>query len=46
MRAARDEEMSYFKRLRVYDIVPRSDQIAMGGKVIGTRWVDVNKGDS
>ena len=30
----------------VYKIVPRSHQRATGGKIIGTRWVDVNKGDT
>ena len=43
--AARAEEMEYFKKLGVYRIVPRSHQLQTGGKVIGTRWVDVNKGD-
>ena len=46
VRAARAEEMSYFKKLGVYKVVPRSDQRRTGGKVIGTRWVDINKGDS
>ena len=46
VRAARAEEMVYFKKLGVYKVVPRSDQRRTGGKVIGTRWVDVNKGDS
>ena len=46
VRLARAEEMSYFKKLGVYDVVPRSDALRTGGKVIGTRWVDVNKGDS
>jgi hypothetical protein len=42
---ARREEMYYFKRLGVYRGVPRSHQKQHGGKIIGTRWVDVNKGD-
>ena len=42
---ARREEMSYFKKLGVYKVVPRSHQKQHGGKIIGTRWVDVNKGD-
>ena len=44
--AARAEEMTYFKKMRVYDLVPESDQTKKGGKIIGTRWVDVNKGDT
>ena len=43
---AREEEMSYFRKLGVYKVVPRSHQRTTGGKVIGTRWVDVNKGDA
>ena len=44
--AARAIEMSYFEKLGVYERVPRSHQVATGGKVIGVRWVDVNKGDA
>ena len=46
IRAARDFEMQYFERLRVYVRVDRSDIKLTGGKLIGTRWVDLNKGDS
>ena len=46
VKAARAEEMAYFKKLGVYRIVPRSHARITGGKVIGTRLVDVNKGDS
>ena len=46
MRKAREVEMEYFERLGVYERVPRSHQVATGGKIIGVRWVDVNKGDS
>ena len=38
--------MSYFRKLGVYKVVPRSHQKLTGGKIIGTRWVDVNKGDA
>ena len=41
----RREEMEYFKKLGVYKIVSREDQRRTGGKIIGTRGVDVNKGD-
>ena len=43
---ARLEEMTYFKKLGVYKVVPRAHQRQHGGKIIGTRWVDTNKGDS
>ena len=31
--------------MKVYDYVPLSDQAQTGGKIIGTMWIDVNKGD-
>jgi hypothetical protein len=43
---ARREEMAYFHKLGVYDIVPRAHQRMTGGKVVSTRWIDTNKGDS
>ena len=43
---ARDEEISYPMKRGVYDVVPRDHQLQTGGKLIGTRWVDVNKGDA
>ena len=46
VRAARAEEMTYFKKLGVYKVVPRSHQLETGGNIIRTRWVDANKGDS
>ena len=46
VRAARDVEMKFFKDMGVYTRVPRSEQARTGGKIIKTRWVDVNKGDS
>jgi hypothetical protein len=46
VKAARELEMKYFEKLRVYDKVDRSEIKKSGGKLIGTRWVDVNKGDS
>ena len=45
VKAARALEMKYFEKLGVYEKVSRSDQKRTGGKLIGTRWVDVNKGD-
>ena len=37
--------MEFFDRMQVYTRVPRSHQREHGGKIIGVRWVDVNKGD-
>jgi hypothetical protein len=38
-------EMELFRSMGVYDHVPRSEQQSTGGKIIGTKWIDVNKGD-
>ena len=46
VKAARQEEMRYFEKLGVYERVDRSEQRRTGGKVVGVRWVDINKGDS
>ena len=46
VKAARKLEMEYFKKLGVYEVVSRDMVQLTGGKLIGTRWVDVNKGDS
>ncbi len=43
---ARREEMEYFKSMGVYDLVHRDEVKRCGGKLIDTRWIDVNKGDS
>ena len=45
-REARGVEMDFFKSMGVYDYVPRSEQKLTGGEIFGTKWVDVNKGDS
>ena len=42
---ARRVEMAFFKKMKVYTIVPESHQRASGGKIIDLRWIDVNKGD-
>ena len=42
---ARKTEMGFFKTMGVYDRVPRSEQAQTKGKIIGTRWIDTNKGD-
>ena len=46
VREARELEMAYFDDMKVYDRVDRSVQQACGGKLIKTRWIDVNKGDA
>ena len=38
--------MNVFWKMQVYTRVPRAMQKMKGRKVIGVRWVDVNKGDS
>ena len=45
MKAARQAEMEFLFNMHVYDRVPSEHQRQHGGKVIGTRLVDVNKGD-
>ena len=45
VKQARKVELEYFETLGVYTRVPKSHQQRSGGKIIGTRWVDVNKGD-
>ena len=46
VKEARALEMKFFKDMAVYTRVPRAHQRTTGGKVIGTRWIYVNKGDS
>ena len=43
VKQARVLEMKFFSDMGVYTRVPRS---SMKGKIIKTRWIDVNKGDS
>ena len=42
---ARSTEIDYFKNMGVYERVPRSEQLETRGKIIGTKWIDTNKGD-
>ena len=35
----------FLEKMQVYERVPRSDQLKTRGKIIGTTWIDVNKGD-
>ena len=41
---AKLEELAYFKSKSVWQVVPRTR--ARGQRVVGTRWVNSNKGDS
>ena len=42
---AREEEMSFFKKLGVYTRVKRSEMVSNPGKMISTKCIDTNKGD-
>ncbi len=42
VREARKQDIDYFRKVKVYKKVPRSEAT---GKVISVRWVDINKGD-
>ena len=42
---ARRLEMKFFRDMKVYTKVYRSEAHAHGSKVITTRWLDINKGD-
>ena len=44
-KAARRLEMQFFKKMKVYEKVPRWEAARKGCKVISTRWLDINKGD-
>ena len=47
VRQERECEMAHFKQRGVYTYVRRSEaQSVIGGKFIGTRWVQCNKGDT
>ena len=46
VRAARGYKMSYVKKLGVHEVMPKWQQVLMGGEILGTRWVDVSKDDS
>ena len=46
VRRAREDEMKFIRDMHVYDKVPRSLAWRAGKKVIGVRWIDINKGDS
>ena len=43
--AGRATGMDFFNGMKVYVRVPREKQLKTGGKMIGTKWIDVNKSD-
>ena len=45
VKAARAEEMAFFKKLGVYKRVPKALVKQMDGKRITVKWLDTNKGD-
>ena len=45
VKEARQKEIQYIKEKEVWVKIPRAQARAMGIKVIGTKWIDVNKGD-
>ena len=46
VRVARQEEMDVYKQHGVYEKVPISECVRVTGRQpIGSRWVDINKGD-
>ena len=46
LQSAREEEIAYFMKRGSKQVVPRSHQKTLCGKVIGARWVDVNNRDA
>ena len=47
IKQAREVEMGYFAKFGVYEYATKAQQQQQTfGKMIGIRWVDVNKGDS
>ena len=42
---ARKLEIEYFRKMKVYTKVPRSEALRGGYKIITTKWLDTNKGD-
>eukprot|EP00973_Karenia_brevis_P038272 5276278-Karenia_brevis.AAC.1 len=46
VRKARQVEAQYIKDMKVWRKIPRSLAVKNGWKIVGTRWIDVNKGDN
>ena len=45
VKAGRNEELDWMRKMHVWDHVPRSEVVQAGHKIVGTRWVYVDKGD-
>ena len=43
VREARRQEIQGFRQRRVYEVRPRYEAEAAGGKIVGVRWVDTAK---
>ena len=43
--AGRNEELEWMRKMHVWDRVPRHEPTSWGQKIIGTRWVYVDKRD-
>ena len=44
VRAGRGVEINFFETMGVYERVPRTEQQQTKGKIIGTKWIDTNRG--
>lgn len=44
VRQARSAEIKYIKDMNLYDKISRHEAESKGMSIIGTRWVDVDKG--
>ena len=45
VKAGRNEELEWMRNMHVWDRVPRHEAAQGGYKIVGTRWVYVDKGD-
>ena len=43
---ARQEEMGYVNKKEVWRKIPRKQAWAEGIKIVGTKWIDIDKGDA
>ena len=46
VKEARSKEMEYIDRKKVWYRATRAEALSMGCKIVGGRWVDVDKGDT
>ena len=46
VRRARTKEMGYVAEKEVWKVIPRAEAEQRGWRIISTRWVDINKGDT